>query len=168
MVDVRGNISQLLIERLARTLHGTTFGRNRETTATYPRSVQPGPKAALINADTSSDGDIFAYAFRQWNIGPLIGKRTWGGAVGIVDHGPLLDGGEVFVPEFGTADENGHWIIEGHGVDPDIVVEQDPVGVLNGHDPQLERTVQELMNRLPKIPAGLPQRAAPPVKTETH
>lgn len=168
VVDVRGNISQLLIERLARTLHGTTFGRNRETTATYPRSVQPGPKAALINADTSSDGDIFADAFRQWNIGPLIGKRTWGGAVGIVDHGPLLDGGEVFVPKFGTADENGHWIIEGHGVDPDIVVEQDPVGVLNGHDPQLQRAVQELMNRLPKIPAGLPQRAAPPVKTETH
>lgn len=172
VVDVRGNgggnVSQLLIERLARTLHGTTFGRNRDTTATYPRSVQPGPKAALINEDTSSDGDIFAYAFRQWNIGPLIGKRTWGGAVGIVDHGPLLDGGAIFVPEFGTADENGHWIIEGHGVDPDIVVEQDPVGVLNGHDPQLERAVQELMHRLPNIPEGLPQRAAPPVKTETH
>ena len=153
VVDVRdnggGNISELLIERLSRTLHGTTFARNHEAADTYPRVVQPGPKVALINEDTSSDGDIFAYAFRQWKIGTLVGKRTWGGAVGITDHGPLLDGGVVFVPEFGTADENGRWIIEGHGVDPDIVVEQDPVEVLKGRDPQLERGVQELMKVLP-------------------
>jgi tricorn protease len=172
VVDVRdnggGNISELLIERLERTLHGTSFGRNHETAETYPRIVQPGPKVALINEDTSSDGDIFAYAFRQWKIGTLIGKRTWGGAVGITEHGPLLDGGTVFVPEFGTADENGRWIIEGHGVDPDIVVEQDPVEVLKGHDPQLERGIQELMKRLPATPAGLPPRAAPPVKTGVH
>jgi tricorn protease len=172
VVDVRdnggGNISQLLIERLARTLHGTSFARNHEAADTYPRVVQPGPKVALINEDTASDGDIFANAFRQWKIGALIGKRTWGGVIGIDDHGPLLDGGTVFVPEFGTADENGRWIIEGHGVDPDIVVEQDPVKVLEGHDPQLERGVQELMNLLPATPAGLPQRAAPPIKTGMH
>jgi tricorn protease len=170
VVDVRdnggGNVSEMLIERLARVLHGTSFARNHATIYTYPRAVQPGPKVALINEDTSSDGDIFAYAFRQWKIGELIGKRTWGGAVGITEHGPLLDGGIVYVPEFGTADENGRWIIEGHGVDPDIVVEQDPVLVLDGHDPQLERGVLELMKRLPAAPAGLPQQAAPPVKTE--
>jgi len=169
VVDVRdnsgGDISELLIERLARGLHGTSFARNHQTTDTYPRVVQPGPKVALINEDTASDGDIFAYAFRQWKIGPLIGKRTWGGAVGITDHGPLLDGGVVFVPEFGTADEHGSWIIEGHGVDPDIVVEQDPVEVMKGRDPQLERGISELMKLLPAAPAGLPQRAAPPVKT---
>jgi len=169
VVDVRdnggGNISELLIERLARTLHGTSFQRNHEATDTYPRVVQPGPKVALINEETASDGDIFANAFRQWKIGALIGKRTWGGVVGISDHGPLLDGGAVFVPEFGTADENGRWIIEGHGVDPDIVVEQDPVEVLKGHDPQLERGVSELLKLLPATPAGLPQRTAPPVKT---
>jgi tricorn protease len=172
VVDVRdnggGNISELLIERLSRTLHGTSFARNHESADTYPRVVQPGPKVALINEDTSSDGDIFAYAFRQWKIGALVGKRTWGGAVGITDHGPLLDGGAVFVPEFGTADENGRWIIEGHGVDPDIVVEQDPLEVMEGRDPQLERGVQELMKLLPAAPAGLPHRAAPPVKTEVH
>jgi tricorn protease len=169
VVDVRdnggGNISELLIERLARTLHGTSFARNHQTTDTYPRVVQPGPKVALINEGTASDGDIFSHEFRQWKIGPLIGKRTWGGVVGITDHGPLLDGGMVFVPEFGTADENGHWIIEGHGVDPDIVIEQDPVEVLKGRDPQLERGVQELMQRLPGTPRGLPQRDAPPIKT---
>jgi len=169
VVDVRdnggGNISELLIERLARTLHGTSFARNHQTTDTYPRVVQPGPKVALINEDTASDGDIFAHEFRDWKIGPLIGKRTWGGVVGITEHGPLLDGGQVFVPEFGTADENGHWIIEGHGVDPDIVIEQDPVQVMQGRDPQLERGVSELMQRLPATPGALPQRAAPPIKT---
>ena len=118
-----------------------------------------------INEDTASDSDIFSYAFRQWRIGPLIGKRTWGGVVGITEHGPLLDGGTVFVPEFGTADADGRWIIEGHGVDPDIVVAQDPVEVLHGHDPQLERAIGELMKLLPPMPAGLPQRPPPPDKT---
>jgi tricorn protease len=97
-----------------------------------------------------------------------VGKRTWGGVVGITEHGPLLDGGTVFVPEFGTADAQGRWIIEGHGVDPDIVVEQDPVEVLKGHDPQLERGVAELMQRLPALPSGLPNRPAAPIKTEAH
>ena len=172
VVDVRdnagGNISEMLIERLARKLHGTRFARNQEATSTYPRVVQPGPKVALINEDTASDGDIFSNAFRQWKIGALIGKRTWGGVVGITDRGTLLDGGTVFVPEFGTADENGRWIIEGHGVDPDITIEQDPVAVLQGHDPQLERGVAELLKLLPATPQGLPGRPAPPVKTEAH
>jgi tricorn protease len=169
IVDVRdnggGNVSELLLERLARSLHGMGFGRNQRFGETYPRVVATGPKVALINEDTSSDGDIFAYGFRQWKIGATIGKRTWGGVVGIADHGPLLDGGTIFVPEFGTADENGRWIIEGHGVDPDIVVEQDPLQVLKGHDPQLERGVAEIMKLLPAAPAALPLRAPPPDKT---
>jgi tricorn protease len=172
VVDARdnggGNISQMLIERLARTLHGTSFGRNREATETYPRVVQPGPKVALINEDTASDGDIFAHEFRQWKIGALIGKRTWGGVVGISDHGPLLDGGTVFVPEDATADESGHWIIEGHGVDPDIVVEQDPLQVIKGRDPQLERGIAELMKLLPATPGTLPQRPPAPIKNEAR
>jgi tricorn protease len=172
VVDVRdnggGNVSEMLIERLAGTLQETRFGRNHAATGTYPSVVQPGPKVALINEGTSSDGDIFSYQFRQWKIGRLIGKRTWGGVVGITDHGTLLDGGKVFVPEFGTADENGRWIIEGHGVDPDIVVDQDPVAVLNGHDPQLECGIQELLKLLPAVPGGLPHRPASPIKSEVH
>jgi tricorn protease len=172
LVDVRdnggGNVSEMLIERLAGALQETRFVRNHEAAGTYPSVVQPGPKVALINEGTSSDGDIFSYQFRQWKIGPLIGKRTWGGVVGITDHGTVLDGGKVFVPEFGTADENGRWIIEGHGVDPDIVVEQDPVAVLKGHDPQLERGIQELMKLLPMTPGGLPHRPASPIKSEVH
>jgi tricorn protease len=170
VVDVRdnggGNISEMLIERLARTLHGTGFARNHEATDTYPRVVQAGPKVALINEDTASDGDIFSNAFREWKIGQLIGKRTWGGVVGITEHGPLLDGGTVFVPEFGTADASGHWIIEGHGVDPDIVVEQDPVEVMHGHDPQLERGVGELLKLLAPAPVALPRRPPAPNKNE--
>ncbi len=172
IVDVRdnggGNISEMVIERLARTLQGTGFSRNHDVTDTYPRVVQAGPKLALINEDTASDGDIFSNAFKQWKIGLTVGKRTWGGVVGITEHGPLLDGGTVFVPEFGTADAAGRWIIEGHGVDPDIVVEQDPVEVLEHHDPQLERGAAELMKLLPTAPTGLPRRPAPPVKTETR
>jgi tricorn protease len=171
VVDVRdnggGNISQMLLERLGAVLRGTRYSRNQTSTATYPGAVQPGPKAALINESTGSDGDIFAYQFRQWKIGQLIGKRTWGGVVGITDHGPLLDGGKVFVPEFGTADAAGQWIIEGHGVDPDIVVEQDPPAVLRGSDPQLERAISELMKQLPATPGGLPKRPPAPVKAET-
>lgn len=172
IVDVRGNeggnISSMLIQRLSSTVHGLDFGRNHRYADTYPRVAQPGPKLALIDETTASDGDLFSNAFRQWKVGKLIGKRTWGGVVGITERGPLLDGGTVFVPEFGNADEHGQWIIEGHGVDPDIVVEQDPVAVLQGHDPQLERGVKELMSQLPAVAAGLPERPAPPIKTEAR
>jgi tricorn protease len=172
IVDVRdnggGNVSELLIARLAAELHGLDYARNQSLAGTYPRTVQSGPKLALINEDTASDGDIFANQFRQWKIGALIGKRTWGGVVGITDHGPLLDGGAIFVPEFGSADEQGHWSIEGHGVDPDIVVEEDPLNVLNGHDPQLERGIAELLKKLPSAPTGLAPRPADPIKTEMH
>lgn len=95
----------------------------------------------------------------------MIGKRTWGGVVGITEHGPLLDGGTVFVPQFGNASATGNWNIEGHGVDPDIVVEQYPIAVLQGHDPQLERGIQELMKQLPPQPVSLPARPAAPIKT---
>ncbi len=172
VVDVRdnggGNVSQMLIERLARTLHGTNFGRHQDLASTYPQAEQSGPKAALVNEATASDGDLFANAFRQWGIGPLIGKRTWGGVVGIADHGPLLDGGRIFVPEFAAADAQGRWIIEGTGVAPDIEVEQDPVEVLRGHDPQLERAVTELLARLPAEPGGLPKRPTAPDKAREH
>jgi tricorn protease len=172
IVDVRdnggGNVSEMLITRLAAGVHGLGYGRNRSFVQTYPGVVQLGPKVALINEDTSSDGDIFSYQFRHWNLGKLIGKRTWGGVVGISNHGPLLDGGAIFVPEFGNADEKGQWNIEGHGVDPDIVVEQDPMQVMQGSDPQLERGVAEIMQQLPKTPAGLPPRPAAPIKTEVH
>jgi len=104
--------------------------------------------------------------FRESKLGPLIGKRSWGGVVGITNRGNLIDGGSVSVPEFGFASPNGKWIIEGEGVMPDIVVENDPKSVIDGKDPQLERGVAELLQRINKNPRTLPPRPAAPDKTK--
>ena len=96
----------------------------------------------------------------------MIGKRSWGGVVGITERGSLIDGGTIYVPEFGTNTVEGDWAVEGHGVEPDIVVENDPRLVLEGRDPQLERAVEEVMKRISEDPKRLPERPAPPVKTK--
>ena len=172
IVDVRGNgggnVSQMLIERLRRELLGTEFDRLDQQTATYPATTFYGPKVCLINETSASDGDIFPHMFRQAGLGPLIGKRTWGGVVGISGRGPLLDGGQVFVPEAATASTAGQYVIEGHGVDPDIVVENDAAAVIEGHDQQLERGIAEVMKALNANPKKLPPRPADPVKTPKH
>jgi tricorn protease len=170
IVDVRENgggfISQTLIERLRRQLLSVGFGRLSDEAETYPAVVFYGHMACLINENSSSDGDIFPAMFREAGLGPLIGKRSWGGVVGISGHGPLIDGGEIFVPEDGTASVKGEWIIEGHGVDPDIVVENDPKSVLEGRDPQLERAVAEVMKKMDAEPRHLPKKPAGPIKTQ--
>ena len=107
IVDVRcnggGNVSQMIIERLRRKLLALEFARNERAAGTYPAVVFHGPDGCLCNENSASDGDIFPAMFQQAGLGPLIGKRSWGGVVGITDHGPLIDGGNVFVPEFGNA-----------------------------------------------------------------
>jgi tricorn protease len=90
----------MIIERLSRKLLGVNYDRNASATGTYPQQVFNGPMVALINETSASDGDIFSYMFKQAKLGPTIGKRTWGGTVGINDYGPVLDGGNVEVPEF--------------------------------------------------------------------
>jgi tricorn protease len=159
-----GNISRMVIERLTRTLLGLTYPRTIATPEPYPSSVFIGPKAVLLDANSGSDGDIFPWMFRTAKLGPLIGERSWGGVVGITDHGQLIDGGGVNVPEFAYATAEGQWAVEGHGVDPDIVVENDPKSVLEGHDPQLERGVAELLKALEKSNPKLPEHAPYPVK----
>jgi tricorn protease len=170
VVDVRsnggGNVSQWIIERLDSKLLGTRFGQSSDKAFTYPAAVFHGPMVCLTNETSASDGDIFPHRFRESGLGPLIGKRTWGGVVGISGRGPLLDGGQVFVPLQGTNDVNGNWIIEGHGVDPDIEVENDPKNVLAGRDPQLERGVQEVLKLMDEKKMKLPSRPPDPVKTK--
>jgi len=170
VVDVRnnggGNVSQMLIERLGRRLLGTSFARNAEFTSSYPSAVFTGPMVCLLNENSASDGDIFPWMFRAAGLGPLIGKRSWGGVVGITNHGPLIDGGQVNVPEFGYADAGGQWSVEGIGVVPDIEVENDPSALLSGRDPQLERGVEELLAMLQTRSARLPPRPPDPVKTK--
>ena len=170
VVDVRsnggGNISQWVIERLSRRLLGTRFGRIDSLPSTYPDVLVRGAKVCILNETSASDGDIFPYMFREAGLGPLVGKRSWGGVVGISGRGPLIDGGRVFVPEDGTNDNAGQWVIEGHGVDPDIVVENEPRAVIAGRDPQLERAVAELVKLMDAKPVPLPPRPADPVKTK--
>ena len=169
VVDVRGNgggnVSQMLIERLSRKLLGTRYSRTNEEFRTYPNEVFLGHLVCLVSENSASDGDIFAARFKQAGLGPLIGKRSWGGVIGITSHGPLMDGGDVRVPEFATNDVDGSWIIEGHGVDPDIVVENDPESVLAGRDPQLERGIEEVMRRIREDPKQLPTRPEDPIRT---
>ncbi|MCA1578150.1 MAG: PDZ domain-containing protein [Acidobacteria bacterium] len=171
VVDVRanggGNVSRMLIERLRRKMLGVNYSRTNDEATTYPDAVFIGPMVALLDENSASDGDIFPAMFREAGLGPLIGKRSWGGVVGITNRGQLIDGGSVSVPEFGLANKNGEWIIEGYGVDPDIEVDNDPQSVIAGKDPQLERAITELMVRL-KQPVKLPPRPAPPVKTNNR
>lgn len=169
VVDVRdnggGNVSAMIIERLSRKLLGLDYGRGFDFTGTYPQQTFVGHLAALCNGTTASDGDIFSYMFKQAKLGPLIGTRTWGGVVGINGWGPAIDGGEIFVPQFATASTEGQYVIEGHGVDPDIVVEQDVSAQLEGRDPQLDRAIAELEKAVAEHPVKLPPRPADPVKT---
>ena len=120
--------------------------------------------ACLISETSASDGDIFPHYFREAGLGPLIGKRTWGGVVGGGNIG-LIDGGAVFVPRSATNDRDGEYIIEGIGVPPDIEVSNDPASVLAGEDKQLERGVAEVLEAMAAEPRGLPTRPADPVKT---
>lgn len=161
-----GNVSQMVIERLRRVLLGTEFARNSEFTGTYPEVVFHGPMACLINENSASDGDIFPWMFQKAGMGPVIGKRSWGGVTGITNHGPLIDGGTVNVPEFGHANADGQWAVEGHGVDPDIVVENDATSILDGRDPQLERAILEVLKAVDARPMKLPGRAPAPIKTK--
>ena len=155
----------MLIERLRRELLGTWFSRTNGEAFPYPATTFVGPMVTILNENSGSDGDIFPAMFRQARLGPLIGKRSWGGVVGIDDHGPLIDGGSVYVPEYAFASPTGEWIIEGHGVDPDIAVENDPESVLAGRDPQLERAVREVLRLMAESHRHLPRRPADPVKT---
>jgi tricorn protease len=169
VIDVRanggGNVSSMLIDRLRRELLATGFSRNDDYPSNYPRGpVFHGSLVTILDENSSSDGDIFPAMFRQAGLGPLIGKRSWGGVIGITNRGNLIDGGSVNVPEFGFNSVTGEWIIEGYGVDPDIEVEQDPIAVIQGRDPQLERAVQEVLRLMAENPKSRPTRPAPPVR----
>ena len=169
VVDVRGQRRRQHLpdadhrKTRARTLLGTRFSFSNATTTTpgpIRTTVFHGHMVCLINETSASDGDIFPARFREAGLGPLIGKRTWGGVTGITNRGPLLDGGTVFVPEFGTNDIDGSWIIENEGVAPDIEVENEPQAVIAGGDPQLERGIEELLKKLEAEPRQLPERPA--------
>ena len=152
IVDVRGNgggfVSPLVIERLRHALVMIEMSRNG-VPQTNPPQTFLGPMVTLINEFSASDGDIFPYRFKTLGLGKLIGKRTWGGVIGIRNPLPLLDGGQLFRPEFAPySKEGGKWVIESHGVDPDIVVDNDPGKEFKGEDQQLDRAIQEVQTEM--------------------
>ncbi len=117
-----------------------------------PQAAHFGPKAMLVNEYAGSGGDAMPYYFKQQKIGPLIGKRTWGGLVGISGYPPLMDGGYVTAPSVAFVDTEGRFTVENEGVAPDIEVEWTPAEVIAGRDPQLEKAVEHLLAELKRNP----------------
>jgi len=143
-----GNVSPMIIERLRREAAMITISRNSKPTV-EPGGTFYGPKVCLIDEFSASDGDIFPYRFKHYKLGKVIGKRSWGGVVGIRGSLPLLDGGTLNRPEFSRYDLDGtSWVIEGHGVDPDIIVDNDPAKEFEGIDEQLNKGVETLLEEL--------------------
>lgn len=170
IVDVRGNgggnVSPQIIERLRRELAMIDIARNTAISLD-PDATIVGPKVMLIDEFSASDGDIVGYRFRKAKLGPLIGKRTWGGVVGIRGTLPLLDGGYLNRPEFSRYDVEGkEWIMEGHGVDPDIYVDNDPAREFAGIDDQLNKAIEVVKEELKKHPVNLPPPPPYPDKSK--
>jgi len=124
-----------------------------------------GYGVALCNENSGSNAEEFSDGFQRLKIGPLIGMRTWGGLVGSGDGYGLLDGGKIYIPNYGAWAPDGKWIVEGTGAVPDIVVEQDPSAVLGGKDPQLDRAIAYLKEKLKSDPIKRPVPPPFPVKT---
>ncbi|HUO13322.1 MAG TPA: S41 family peptidase, partial [Caulobacteraceae bacterium] len=150
-----GFIAPFALERLRRVL--VSLATNREgAIGTEPEEVLNGPKVALLNHWSASDGDIFPYLFHLYGIGKLVGTRSWGGVRGIRGDWPMMDGGYITIPEEALYTLDSKWGVENHGVDPDVVVEDEPADLLAGHDAQLETAVDLLMKAIANKPAGLP------------
>ena len=152
-----GFVDQLIFERLRRILAGMQAARNWES-ATIPDQVFHGYMACLANHYSASDGDFFAYFFKKYKLGPVVGERTWGGVRGIRGPIPLIDGGYITRPEFSLYNTDSQWEIENHGVEPDVEVDNRPDLVMKGQDPQLEKAVELVMQEIRQHPKTLPPR----------
>ncbi|MEM9593834.1 MAG: S41 family peptidase, partial [Acidobacteriota bacterium] len=155
VIDVRsnggGNISPMILDRLNRDLTMVDYERHRDYTEATP-NVFIGHMVAILDEDTASDGDQFSYVFKKLGLGPLIGKRSWGGVVGIYGGSQLIDGGTTSVPEAGSGDVEGNWVIEGYGVDPDIEIDNNPGDVAKGIDAQLDKAIEVILEKVNSEP----------------
>jgi tricorn protease len=159
IVDVRfntgGHVSPLLLEKLARRRMGYDVTRWGEPVP-YPVQSPTGPMVAVTNEWSGSDGDIFSHNFKLMGLGPLIGKRTWGGVIGIWPRQPLVDGGFTTQPEFSFWFKDVGWGVENYGTDPDIEVEIRPQDYAASWDPQIERAIEEIHKLLAVNPPDKP------------
>lgn len=159
-----GSAADYMVDIMARELHG--FFNNPigdRTPFTTPGAGVWGPKVMIANEAAGSGGDLLPYMFRRMEVGPIVGRRTWGGLVGIWDTPPLIDGGFFTVPRGGFLDLDGNWAVENEGVAPDIPVVQTPREVIEGGDPQLDRAIEEAMMLLPEDDPII-EEPAPPVR----
>ena len=156
-----GSAADYIIDYLRRPVMSYWATRDWEPYTT-PFAAIFGPKVMIINEYAGSGGDLMPWMFRKSGIGPLIGKRTWGGLVGIGGYPQLIDGGSVTAPHFAFYNPNGEWEIENHGVAPDIEVEQEPKALCAGRDPQLEKAIEVALDALKKNPPPKAKRPAYP------
>jgi len=157
-----GSAADYMIDVMARELHG--FFNNPigdRDPFTTPGAGIWGPKVMVTNEAAGSGGDLLPYMFKRMDLGPTVGRTTWGGLVGIWDTPPLIDGGFLTVPRGGFYDLDGEWAVENEGVAPDVKVIQTPQEVINGADPQLDRAVEEALQRLPDENPVLPEPPPP-------
>ena len=158
-----GNLPTFFVDRLAQKAVTRIRTRSGQDDPAGVTNI-PGPRVMLINQNAGSGGDMFPYLFRKADLGPLVGLRTWGGLVGITDAAPLVDGGGLTVPEFAIYDPDTNTIVaENQGVAPDVEVDNRPDLVAKGADPQLEKAVQILLDKLKASPARPPRRDVPTV-----
>ncbi|MCF7974049.1 MAG: PDZ domain-containing protein, partial [Phycisphaerae bacterium] len=153
-----GNIADRFVELLNRPIYMHIFERY-EHDWRVPTFSHQGPKCMLINGESGSGGDIFPYLFRKAGLGKLIGMRTWGGVIGIARNPAFIDGGSITVPFITFYETDGTLTMEGHGVDPDVEVIDDPALMVTGGDPQLDAAVQEMLKEIkehPYVPAKRP------------
>lgn len=144
-----GQIPTRFIELLNRPI--TNYWATRsDRDWTWPPDAHAGPKCMLINGLAGSGGDCFPYYFRQSKLGKLIGMRTWGGLVGISGNPSLIDTGGTTAPTFAFYETDGTWGVEGHGVDPDMVVIDDPSKMVDGGDPQLDAAIAHMLEEIDK------------------
>ena len=167
LVDVRfnggGHVSGLLLEKLARRRVGYGFPRWGQPSP-YPYESPRGPMVALTNEHAGSDGDIFSHSFKLMGLGPLIGKRTWGGVIGINPRHALVDGTITSQPEYAFWFKDVGWNVENYGTDPDIEVDVAPQDYMNNVDPQLDRAIVEALRLIEERPALEPKPEERPRK----
>ena len=159
LVDVRynggGHVSQLLLEKLSRRRIGYDVPR-WGTPHPYPDASVLGPMIAVTNENAGSDGDIFSHCFKLMELGLLIGKRTWGGVIGISPHQMFVDGGGTTQPEYSFWFVDVGWRVENYGTDPDIEVDYRPQDYASEGDPQLDRAIAELLRQMEENPPEIP------------
>ncbi|MBT8177960.1 MAG: protease, partial [Eudoraea sp.] len=162
IVDVRynfgGNIDSFILEKLMRKAWMYWAGRNGKPTWNMQYAFR-GHIVVLVNENTYSDGEAFADGFKKLGLGTTIGVRSWGGEIWLSSSNRLSDGGIARAPMDGVYGDSGEWLIEGHGFEPDIEVDNLPHETFNGKDAQLERAIQHLQEQIAKDPREVP---APP------